>query len=255
MSGDLSLRPHEGAAPGALTVARSLLFAAWMYGLLAVMAIACLPLLLAPRTSVLGPMRLWCRLVLGGLRVICGTRVEVRGLGQHRPPGPPVLVASKHNAMVDTLALFLALDDPAFVLKRELLKLPFFGWYVAHDAMIPIDREGNAKTLRALIADARERVGAGRPVVIFPEGTRGAPGDPPDYKPGVAALYRDLDLPCVPVATNSGLFWPAHGLIRRPGLIVYEALTPIPPGLKRPAFMAELEQSIERATERMLSAS
>lgn len=232
-------------------VARSLLFMAWMYGLLAVMGLICLPLLLAPRAWVLAPMRLWCRLVLGGLRLLCGVRVEVRGL-EHLPSGP-CLIAAKHQAMLDTIAPFLWLSDPAFVLKRELMRLPFYGWYTRKADHIPIDREGNAATLRALMHAARDRIEEGRPVVIFPEGTRQEPGAAPDYKPGVAALYRDLGVPCAPMATNSGLCWPAHGIVRRPGVVTYAFLPPIPPGMKRASFMAELEKRIEGGVARPYS--
>ena len=242
-----------GAQPKATLgeVIGSLLFVAWTYGLLAVMGLICLPLLLAPRVWVLPPMRLWCRLVLGGLRVLCGVRVRVTGL-EHLPSGP-CLIAAKHQAMLDTIAPFLWLDDPAFVLKRELMRLPFYGWYTRKADHIPIDREGNAATLRALMQAARDRIEAGRPVVIFPEGTRQDPGAAPEYKPGVAALYRDLAVPCVPVATDSGLRWPAHGFVRRRGVATYAFLPPIAPGLKRASFMAELERRIEEASAQLHS--
>lgn len=231
-------------------MARSLLFVAWMYGLLAIMALVCLPLLLGPRRWALAAMLLWRRLVMGGLRLICGLTVEVRGLD--RLPREPCLVAAKHQAMLDTIAPFGWLSDPAYVLKRELMRLPFYGWYAAKTDHIPIDREGSSKTLRQLMHDAKDRLRDGRPVVIFPEGTRGDPGALPDYKPGVAALYRDLNVVCAPMVTNSGLYWPAHGVIRRPGVAIYEILDPIPPGMKRAAFMAELERRIEGATARLV---
>lgn len=237
---------------GPVTIARSLLFTAWLYGLLLVMGLACTPLLLAPRGWVLAPMRLWCRLVVGGLRTLCGVRIEVRGR-EHLAPGA-ALIAAKHQGMLDTLAPMLFLADPAFVLKQELMRLPIYSWYVGRADMIPIDREASTKTLRALIAAAREKLAAGRQIVIFPEGTRQAPGAAPDYKPGVAALYRDLGVACTPMATNSGLCWPAHGFVRRPGTVVFELLAPIPPGLKRADFMARLEESVEAASARLLPA-
>lgn len=240
-------RPLAGA--GALL--RSLVFMAWMYGLLAVMGTLCAPLLLGPRRWVLAAVEVWRRLVMRGLRVICGLSVEVRGL-EHLPPGP-CLIAAKHHAMLDTIAPFDWLPDPAYVLKRELMRLPFYGWYAGKTEQIPIDREGNARTLRALMHAARDRLEDGRSVVIFPEGTRSEPGAAPDYKPGVAALYRDLGVPCVPMATNSGLYWPAHGVVRRPGVAVYELLEPIPPGMKRASFMALLEDRIEGGTQRLLA--
>lgn len=236
--------------PSAGMLVRSLLFMAWMYGLLAVMGLVCLPLLLAPREWVLAPMRLWCRLVLGGLRVLCGVTVQVRGL-EHLPPGP-CLIAAKHQAMLDAIAPFAWLSDPAFVLKKELLWYPVFGWYTWKAEHIIINREGAAKALRALMHAAHGRLNDGRQVIIFPEGTRQAPGAPPDYKPGVAALYRDLNVACIPVATNFGLCWPAHGIVRRPGVVTYEFLPAIPPGMKRASFMAALEERIEGGSARLL---
>jgi 1-acyl-sn-glycerol-3-phosphate acyltransferase len=121
--------------------------------------------------------------------------------------------------------------------------------------MIVVDREGGAKTLRKLLADSRQRLeeSPDRQIFIFPEGTRGAPGVPGDYQPGVAFLYRELDLPCVPIALNSGVHWPAHGIIRKPGTIVFEFLEPIPPGLKRAVFMSELETRLETASNALLA--
>jgi 1-acyl-sn-glycerol-3-phosphate acyltransferase len=139
------------------------------------------------------------------------------------------------------------------VLKKELLVIPFYGWYTIQGGMIAVDREGHASALKKLVPDNRERLSEDRQVIIFPEGTRKDPGAEPDYKPGVAALYRDLDLPCTPLATNSGVHWPAHGFLRRPGVIVFEFLEPIPAGLKRGEFMRELQDRIETATNALLA--
>ena len=244
--------PAPVSAPAGLrTVAGSLAFAAFSYGLLAVMMVACLPLLLGPRRWSLAAVRVWSRASLAALRVLCAVRVEVRGR-EHLPRGA-ALVAAKHLSMLDTVAPLLMLDDPAYVLKRELMRLPFWGWYAAKTDMLPIDREGGSATLRALVHGARTRMDDGRQVVIFPEGTRRPPRAEPDYKPGVAGLYRELGAPCTPLATNSGLFWPAHGWLRRPGVAVFEFLPPIPAGLKRASFMAVLEERIETASARLLA--
>ena len=234
---------------GARRWAGSLLFAAFMYGLLAVMAVVCLPLLAAPRAWAFAATKLWTRLVLGAARLLCGVRVEVRGA----PPRGAALIAAKHMSMLDTLAPLLVLDDPAYVLKRELLRLPFYGWYAAKSDMLPVDREGGSAALRSLVHGARERLAAGRQLVIFPEGTRSDPGAAPDYKPGVAGLYRELAMPCVPLATNSGLVWPGHGLLKHPGVAVFEFGEAITAGLKRASFMAVLEDRIEDATTRLLA--
>jgi 1-acyl-sn-glycerol-3-phosphate acyltransferase len=153
-------------------------------------------------------------------------------------------------SMWDTMALYLVLDQPAIVLKRELLRIPFYGWYVWKATAIAIDRAAGASALRKMSAAARRVLDEGRPILIFPEGTRQKPGAPPDYKPGVAGLYALLDAECVPVALNSGVYW--TGFLKRPGTIVLEFLEPIAPGLKRDAFMSLLENRIETATNRLL---
>lgn len=233
------------------SILRSGLYVAWLYGLVLVLGVVCVPLLLGPRSGVMWAIRLWSRLVLWGLAAIVGLKVEVRGL-QHRPTGA-ALIAAKHQGMLDTIAPFVALDDPCFVLKRELMRLPIYGGYVAKSRMIPIDRGAGAKALRALSAAAAERLSEARQIVIFPEGSRKEPGAVPDYKSGVAALYRDLGFACTPMATNSGLFWPAHGLVRRPGVAVFEFLEPIPPGLKRADFMRMLEARLEAGSNALMA--
>jgi len=139
------------------------------------------------------------------------------------------------------------------VMKKELMWIPFLGWYSIKTQMLVIDREGGATTLKKMVREALLRFADNRQLVIFPEGTRGTPGVVGDYKPGVAALYRELNVPCVPVATNSGVHWPAHGFLRKPGTIVFEYLEPIPPGLKRAAFMDTLKTRIETASAALLA--
>jgi 1-acyl-sn-glycerol-3-phosphate acyltransferase len=224
---------------------RSVLFVVWMYGLMATMGILCLPTVLLPRRYALACMGLWRRLVLAGLRILCGITFEVRG--RDRMPTDGALVAMKHHSMFETFAAWEFIKDPAIILKKELLLMPVFGWYALKLRNIVVDRAAHAAALRKMLRDAGARVREGRQVVIFPEGTRVPPGGREPYKPGVAALYRELERPCVPVAHNSGLCWPAHGLLRTPGHIVFEVLPAIPPGLSRKAFMAELETRIETA--------
>jgi 1-acyl-sn-glycerol-3-phosphate acyltransferase len=233
-----------------MIVLRSLLFAAAFYLWSAMAGLAMAPLLLAPRRWMVKAMKAWALVVIALVRIICGVRLEVRGR-QHLPSGA-ALIGAKHQCMFDTMAPFTVFADAAYVMKRELMAIPFYGWYSRKAGMIVVDREAHAKALRKLIADARERTQAGRQVVIFPEGHRTPPGTHEDYKPGVAALYRDLGLPCTPLATNSGVHWPAHGFIRRPGLIVYEFLEPIPAGLRRREFMELLEERLEAASSRLL---
>jgi 1-acyl-sn-glycerol-3-phosphate acyltransferase len=225
---------------------RALLFNIAFFAVTALLGVAGLPLLVAPRRWVMRFGRLWARCVLALLRAIVGLDGEIRGL-EHLPPGPAI-VAMKHQSAWDTLILPVVLGDPAVVIKRELLLVPFYGWYARRAGSIAIDRQGGAGALRHMVAAASRVAAAGRKVVIFPEGTRTAPGRHRLYQPGVAALYRALDLPVVPAAVNSGLYWGRRSFLKRPGRIVLQFLEPIAPGLPRREMMAELETRIEAAT-------
>jgi 1-acyl-sn-glycerol-3-phosphate acyltransferase len=193
--------------------------------------------------------RLWAGVMLAALRILTGVRHEVRG----RPPEAPAIIAAKHQSAWETLAFFTLVRDLAVGLKYELTRVPVFGWYLMRAGSIRIDRGGAARALRSLVEGGRAAAARGCSVLIFPEGTRRAPDAPPDYKPGVAALYAALKLPVVPVALNSGLFWGRRSFRKRPGRIVVEFLEPIPPGLDRRTFMAELERRIEGATARLVA--
>jgi 1-acyl-sn-glycerol-3-phosphate acyltransferase len=232
-----------------MTILRSSIFFVWFVLASVVIHLAALPALLLPRIAMLWAGHAWCVAVLWGLRVFAGQNFEVRG---SRPPDG-ALIASKHMSMWDTLALYTSLNMPLFVLKRELLAIPFYGWFVRKAGMIAIDREGRASALRKMTAAVRAAIARGRAVIIFPEGTRKKPDAEPAYKPGVAALYGQLGGECVPVALNSGLYWtgPA-GFVKRPGTIILEFLPPIPPGLKRREFMATLQDRIETATQKLV---
>lgn len=225
---------------------RSALFLLWFAAVTTILSLIFLPVLALPRGATVWLARLWARLTFWGLKIFAGIGFEIRGA---RPKGA-VLVASKHMSMWDTLALYLALDEPAIVLKRELLRIPFYGWFLWKATAIPIDRSAGASALRKMAAEARAVLAEGRSILIFPEGTRKKPGAAPDYKPGVAGLYGQLDVACVPVALNSGVYW--TGFFKRPGTIVLEFLEPIGPGLKRNAFMDLLESRIETATNKLL---
>ena len=229
---------------------RSLLFTAWLYLSMPIVAVGLSPALLGPQRYAQGVCKLWAKIVLFGLRWIAGVKVEVRGL-EHAPSGA-ALIASKHQGMLDIIIPFVVLEDPCIITKKELMILPFFGWFAWKAKMIAVDRAGHARALKDMTRQARERLSEDRQIVIFPEGTRNDPGVPGDYKPGVAAIYRDLEGPCWPVATNSGVHWPAHGFRRYPGKVVFEFLEPIPAGLKRGAMMALLESRIETASAALL---
>lgn len=230
---------------------RSLVFVVAFYLWSLAYVITILPLLFAPPRVMVKSWIPWSVGIRVLLRVICGIRVELRGR-QHMPTGAG-LVAPKHQCMFDVFAQFAWLPHSCFVTKKELMWIPFLGWYAAKARMIVVDRAGHATALKKMVREARERFADNRQLVIFPEGTRGTPGAPGDYKPGIAALYRELEVPVHPVATNAGVHWPAHGFLRRPGTIVFEYLEPIPPGLKRAEFMRILEERIETKSTELLA--
>jgi len=225
---------------------RSALFLLWFVLVTTILSLIFLPVLVLPRAWAVWLARVWSRATFWGLKMFAGIDFEIRGI----PARGPVLVAAKHMSMWDTLALYLALDAPAIVLKRELLRIPFYGWFLWKSTAIAIDRAAGARALRRMSSAAKKVLAEGRPILIFPEGTRKKPGAMPDYKPGVAGLYGMLGVACVPVALNSGLYW--TGFLKRPGTIVLEFLEPIAPGLKRDVFMTLLEHRIESATSALL---
>lgn len=191
----------------------------------------------------------WGRGALVLLRVICGVTYEVRGLD--RVPAGPVLIASKHQSAWDTIIFLLHFKAPTFIFKKELLRIPIYGWFCLKTGMVPIDRQGGGAALKAMLRAAADRIREGRSIVIFPEGTRVKPGNTIAYNPGVAGLYKHLDVPVVPVALNSGLIWPKGGLVRVGGVIRIEYLDPILPGMDKAAFLATLEERIESASARL----
>jgi 1-acyl-sn-glycerol-3-phosphate acyltransferase len=226
--------------------ARAALFNIAYFAWTAVIGTLGLPFLLMPRRAAMRFGRFWSRGVLFLLRAIVGLDHRVAGLDRIPPGGS--IVAMKHQSAWDAIALPVVLDDPAPVVKRELLRLPFYGWYMARAGAIAIDRKAGGAALRTLLAAARQVAAERRPIVIFPQGTRVAPGAAAPYQPGVYALYQALSLPLVPAAVNSGLFWERRGFLKRPGRITLEFLEPIPPGWPRRRLMQELEQRVEGAT-------
>jgi 1-acyl-sn-glycerol-3-phosphate acyltransferase len=232
-----------------MIVVRSLLFNLLFYLNLILWMIAILPVFLLDRMVLTRAAQAWARSSLWLMRAIVGTHVEFRGV-EKIPPGG-LIVASKHQSLWETFALFTLFDDPTYILKRELMWIPLFGWYIRKADMVPIDRKAGSLALADMNARAREAVANGRQILIFPEGTRRPAGAPPAYKFGVAHLYRNLGVPCVPVALNAGLFWPRRKFIRRPGTIVVEILDPIGPGLPRDEFFKRLQASIETASDRL----
>jgi 1-acyl-sn-glycerol-3-phosphate acyltransferase len=179
------------------------------------------------------------------LRLICNIRIRIEG--QEHIPAGPAMIAAKHQSLWDTAIVLRLFRGPAIVMKQELLRIPIYGALCRAQGMIAVDRDGGAKALKQMLKDARAAAADGRKILIFPQGTRTLPGEAAPYQPGVVALYRDLKLPVVPVALNSGFFWPKRGVLRKPGTIVLRFLPPIPAGLDRDTFMKELETRIESA--------
>jgi 1-acyl-sn-glycerol-3-phosphate acyltransferase len=231
---------------------RGALFLFWMVGWMLILGVLCLPFLVLPASWTLWPLRLWLALVFFGARFLVGIKIEVRG--RENIPDGAALLASKHQSMADVLVPWQLFSFPAIILKQELSWLPVFGWYAMKLKNVAIDRKAGAKALRKMLAQTRALAGAGRQLLIFPEGTRVEPGGKAGYKPGVAAMYKEMQAPCLPIALNSGLYWPAHGLNFKPGTIIVQILPAIAPGLDRKTFMKELETRIETATNELINA-
>jgi 1-acyl-sn-glycerol-3-phosphate acyltransferase len=233
-------------------VLRAVLFNTGFYLNTAVHMIVCLPVLLMPRRMLWRAVDSWAKVNHWLLWTICGIDFEIRGV-ERIPPGP-LLVAVKHQSAWETYSLLHLFEDPAYVLKRELMWVPVFGWYCLKAQMIPVRRGARAVALAEITVRAKEEISRGRQIAIFPEGTRRAPDDGPNYKYGVAHLYGELNVPCVPIALNSGLYWPRRSWRMRPGTIRVEVLEAIPPGMHPDAFLVALQNQIEPATARLVSA-
>ena len=235
-----------------MTALRSLLFNAFFYGWTALCVVAGLPLLLGPRAGIYYLGRAWAHPIIAALALLCGLRYRV--VGRENLPRGAVLIAAKHQSAWDTIIFSILLWDHSFVLKQELTRIPLFGLYLIRAGLIPVDRKGGAKALRKMVAAAKAAAALGRPIVIFPEGTRVAPEQHRPYQPGVAALYGQLQVPVVPVALNSGVFWRRNSFWKRPGTITLEFLPAIEPGLQRRDFLTRLEAAIE-GRSRVLAAA
>lgn len=234
----------------ALQYLRSILFIVLMYLMMAVIAVGLFPVaLIGGRGAAIWVCRLYCHWVRFSARWIVGLRTEVRGA----VPEGNVLIAAKHQSFLDILLIYSALPRGKFVMKKELVWTPFLGWYAWLIGCIPVDRGKRGAAIRSMLAAAKNPRFAGGQLIIFPQGTRVAPGVKAEYKIGAAALYHALKQPCVPVATNVGVFWARHSLLRRPGLAVVEFLPPIAPGMEMHAFTAAVETAVETASDRLMA--
>lgn len=233
-----------------MLVLRSLLFNIAFYVWTALCCVGLLWSLLTPHRVMVRVVTAYMRSLDWLERTILGLRWEVRGL-ENLPRDGSYLVGAKHQSMWETMKLHILFNDPAIVLKKELMRIPLWGWYAAKTRMIAVDRGRRGAALQSMLRGARKRVAEGRPIVIFPQGTRTDVGVWRPYKVGLALLYSDLGVPLVPMALNSGVFWPRHKFVKRPGTITIEFLPAIPPGLPREEALARLEDAVEDASNRL----
>ncbi len=234
-----------------MVLLRSIAFSLAFYLATTLIAVLGLPALVS-RRAVIRLAQVWANVTLWLLRVIGGVAVEFRGLSNI--PRGPVLVAAKHQSALETLALVTVFPDFAYILKRELLWIPLIGWFLSRSGMVAIDRSKGTRAMAAMNEAAADVIREGRQLIIFPEGTRRPPGAPPAYKLGLTHLYATLGVPCLPVALDTGLYWPRRSLMRRPGTTVIEFLSPIPPGLDRARFLDTVQARIEGASDALLAA-
>ena len=236
-----------------MIIVRSLVFNALFYVNTALWLIAALPTFFMPYRAIIEVAKAWGRFNRALTRMVAGIDYEIRGA--EKIPRGPVIVAAKHQSAWETFALLSLFDNPTFIIKRELQWIPIFGWFTIKGRMVPVQRGAGSQALNNMIERARIELSRGRQLVIFPEGTRRAPGAEPRYKYGVAQLYAAEGVPCIPIALNSGLFWPRRSLRRNPGTILVEVLDPILPGLDKDVFLERLKNEIETATARLIAES
>ncbi len=230
---------------------RSFVFNILFYVNLTGLVLFGVPLLFMGRFGVFKLARAWAWSSLWLLDKICGVKIEIRG--REKIPQGGFIIAPKHQSIWETFVLTTQMPDFSYVLKRELTWIPFFGWYLIRAEQMAIDRGSGRTALKQIATSAKEFIAQGRQVFIFPEGTRRAVDAPPQYKFGVAQIYAETGATCLPAALNAGLFWPRRSFLRKPGTVVLEFLDPIPPGMTKAAFLRELENRIETATNRLVA--
>ena len=233
---------------GALQWLRSLAFLVTIYAAMAVLGLGFLPWAALSRRGALVACHAWCRFVRWSARWMVGLKTELRG----KPPSGEVLIAAKHQSFLDIILIFGSVPAGKFIMKRELLWAPVLGLYALRIGCVPVDRGKRSQAIKHMVRDvAKGRQQPGQ-LIIYPQGTRIAPGVRAPYKIGTGVLYEELGQVCVPAATNVGLFWPRKGILRKPGLAVVEFLPPIEAGLDKPAFMARLSTEVEGASDRLM---
>ena len=227
----------------------SLIFIIQMYLAMAVVAIVFAPFALFSRDAAYKACHVYCAWVIWSLGILCGLRCEVRGT----PPTDEAVVAAKHQSFLDILMIYHAVPRGKFIMKRELMWTPFLGQYARRIGCVPVDRGKRGAAITKMKADVMAGTAYPGQLIIYPQGTRVAPGAKKAYKVGTGLLYEQLAQPCVPVGTNVGVFWPKRSILRKPGLAVVEFLPRIEPGLPIPAFMAELERVVETSSNALMA--
>jgi 1-acyl-sn-glycerol-3-phosphate acyltransferase len=227
----------------------SLVFVIQMYLAMAVIALAFAPWAIFSRHGARTACKTYCRWVILTLRILCGLRCEVRGT----PPTAEALVAAKHQSFLDIILIFNAVPAGKFVMKRELMYAPFLGQYARKIGCVPVNRGKRGAAIAKMKADVARGTAEPGQLIIYPQGTRVAPGARKPYKVGTGLLYEQLAQPCYPVATNVGVFWPKRGILRKPGLAVVEFLPSITPGLPVSQFMARLEAEVETNSNHLMA--
>jgi 1-acyl-sn-glycerol-3-phosphate acyltransferase len=232
---------------------RAFFFMVVLYVSLVAFMLAGLIVLILPRRAVMILARFWSHYFLLICRSVGGINVEFRGL-ENIPKGP-LIVAVKHQSIWETFMLLGLFDDPCFILKRELTFIPFFGWFIYKMRNVPINRKDGSRALIKLTkaADREIHADGGRQILVFPEGTRRPPGAPPLYRFGVAKLYEGLNVPCVPIGLNSGIYWPRRSLKLKSGTIIVDIMPPIEPGLNRNDFFALVQDQIETSSNKLMA--
>lgn len=232
----------------ALQYLLSVIFIVQMYLAMAVLALVFLPWMIVSPAGAFAACHAYCRWIRISAHWIVGLKTEVRGT----PPTDPVIVAAKHQSFLDILLIFGAMPRPRFIMKRELIWMPILGQYALRLGCIPVNRGKRGAAIKKMVADVASGRDKGGQLVIYAQGTRVAPGEKKPYKIGIGALYKELGQDCVPVATNVGVFWPRHGILRKPGVAVVDFLPRIPAGLPLQEFMTELETVVEDRSDALL---
>ena len=229
---------------------RSIIFYILLYMWTLFLGILCLPYLLLPNSFVRSLANLWISGILNILKLTCGITYEIRG--RENIPNHSVIVASKHQSTFETFLLFRLIKNSIFIHKKELFFIPIFGFYLKKSNMIAINRAEGTKAMRKMLNEIKQSIVNGYSIIIFPEGTRKKPGESPDYKTGIAGIYKESEVEVLPVALNSGYYWPKHTFIKTSGKIIIKFLKPIPSQLDKSEFLKKIESVIEGETNEII---